>query len=109
MEINKITKIIVIVIALVVIGFLSYLIFIKKQVGKAPPGFVQQAQEFKNLTEEEKIDLLKELSEPTQELLKPAEEISLDKEKKAILDKLSVPASKDISIEEKFKILESLK
>lgn len=98
METNKIIRIIVISVAIIVIGFLGYLIFIKKQVGKAPTGFFQPARE---LTEEEKLDILKKLSVSANKDLS-------DKEKKGILDSLSIPSNQDLAAEEKFKILESL-
>lgn len=91
-------------IAIIVIGFLGYLIFIKKQTGKAPAGFVQPIREF---TEEEKIEILKTLSPPVNENL-PSDESVPNKEKKEILNKLSAPVNQDLSFEEKMKILESL-
>lgn len=94
-------------IAIIVIGVLGYLIFIKKQTGKAPAGFVQPIREF---TEEEKIDILKELSTPTDKetLSAPTDKGLPNKEKQGILEKLSGPTNKDLTDEEKLQILKSL-
>lgn len=101
-------------IAIIVIGFLGYLIFIKQQVGKVPAGFVQPIRKF---TEEEKIEILKKLSTPMDKDLSDEEKQTLstptdkglpNKEKQGILEKLSGPTNKDLTDEEKMKILESL-
>jgi len=111
MDSNKIVKIAAIVIALIVIGFLSYLIFIKKQIGRAPAGFIQPVKEFSEFTEEEKIDILEGLLPTAEKDLsdsKTTEQNIISKGQKRILENLSPTANNGLSNEEKFKILESL-